>query len=101
MGVYDTGIYTLTTPAEADSIIISKQSPNDKLKLSHVRAYQSTNLMQFATVHYATAPEDSDHTAQNLINNLESRSSSNLWNARTEAAVGGARASYYSCYVVN
>ena len=72
-GVYDTGIYTLNTPIEADSIIIRRvaegNSGTDRLILSHVRAYQSTNLMQFATLDYATEPVNSDHTAQNLINN--------------------------------
>ena len=88
MNVYDTGVYTLTTPAEASSLIIRRQTDGggNRLLLAHVRAYQSTNLMQYATVHYATAPVDSDHTPQNLIDNPESRSSSNLWNARTEAA---------------
>ena len=54
--VYDTGIYTLTTPAEAASIIIRRVSEGggSNIRLAHVRAYQSTNLMQFATVHYAT-----------------------------------------------
>ena len=64
-GVYDTGIYTLTTPAEADSIIIRRVADgNEKwLALAQVRAYKSTNLMQFATVHYQTTPVDDDHTA--------------------------------------
>ena len=69
--VFDTGIYTLTTPAEAESIIIRRVNGgnNGRLRLAHVRAYQSTNLMQFATVRYATTPVDSNHTAQNLVNN--------------------------------
>ena len=50
--VYDTGVYTLTTPAEAASLIIRRQSGNGYLFLMHVRAYQSTNLMQYATIHY-------------------------------------------------
>ena len=102
-GVYDTGIYTLSTTAEATSIVIRRVAGGGggRFSFSHVRGYQSTNIMQFAIVHYATAPVDSDHTAQNLINNPESRSSSNLWNARTEAAWLGARAGYYSCYVAD
>ena len=104
-GVYGTGIYTLTTPAEAKSIIIRRVSEGngDRLYLAHMRAYQSTNLMQYATVHYATAPVDSDHSAQNLIDNPESRSSSNLWNARTSASSSGwgEKAGYKSCYVVD
>ena len=51
--LYDTGVYTLTTPAEAASIIIRKQSGSSVvLYLAHIRAYQSTNLMHAATVHY-------------------------------------------------
>ena len=68
VGVYDTGVYTLTTPAEASSIIIRRQSGSNDLRLAHVRAYQSTNLMQYATVHYAT-PSVAGNEAQNLINN--------------------------------
>ena len=55
--------------------------------------------MQWATIHYQTPPEDSAHSAQNLIDNQESRSSSNLLNARTDTAYYGAKASYNSCYV--
>ena len=69
INLYDTGIYTLDQPAEATSIIIRKVSGNSSsLGLAHVRAYQSTNLMQFATVHYATASVVGNE-AQNLINN--------------------------------
>ena len=69
-GVYDTGIYTLTTPAQAGIIIIRRQSEGNSsiLKLAHVRAYQSTNLMPYATVHYET-PSVVGNEAQNLINN--------------------------------
>ena len=62
-GVYDTGIYTLDQPAEATSIIIRRQTGAGRLTLTHVRVYQSTNLMPFATIHYATPPVDTDHTA--------------------------------------
>ena len=42
-----------------------------------MRAYQSTNLLQYgATVHYAT-PSNPGNEAQNLIDNLENRSSVN------------------------
>ena len=62
--VYDTGIYTLDPPGQADSIIIRRMAEGtNTLPLAHVRAYQCTNLMQFATVHYSTPAEDSDHTA--------------------------------------
>ena len=57
--------------------------------------------MQYATLYYETKAEDSDHSAQNLIDNKESRSSSNEWNSRTEAAWEGARAAYKSCYRTN
>ena len=38
-GIYDTGIYTLDTPAEATSIIIRRVSGSYNLVLAHVRAY--------------------------------------------------------------
>ena len=64
-----------------------------------MRAYQSTNLLGHgSTIHYAT-PSNVGNEPQNLFTNLESRSSSNLWNART--ASNGTRASYKSCYVTN
>ena len=45
-GVYNTGIYTLDTPVEADSIIIRRVVEGGSfLILAHVRAYQSTNLL--------------------------------------------------------
>ena len=64
-GVYDTGIYTLDTSVEATRIIIRRVAEGNgrTLKLAHVHAYQSTNLMLYATVHYATPAEDADHTA--------------------------------------
>ena len=53
--IYDTGIYTLDTPVEAKKIIIRRVESGGQeevLWISHMRAYQSTNLMLSATVHY-------------------------------------------------
>ena len=36
--------------------------------------------MQWATIQYQTPPVDADHSAQNLIDNQESRRSCNNWN---------------------
>ena len=68
-----------------------------------MRAYQSTNLLQYgATVYYST-PSVAGNEAQNLIENLESRSSTNLYNARISASSSGdtGKATYKSCYSTN
>ena len=73
-----------------------------------MRVYQSSNILQYgATIHYQTQAVDTNHQAENLTTNLESRSSRNKdghgngWNARIDETVNGAEASYYSCYVTN
>ena len=101
--VYDTGIYELDTPAKATSIIIRRKTGGGgyDLFLNPMRVYQSTNLLGHgATLHYATQPIVGNE-AENLFTNLESRSSSNLWNARIDDIWYGERASYKSCYVTN
>ena len=63
---------------------ISDGPPSNKfLYMSEIRAYQSTNLLKYgAKIIYQTEAIDLDHQAENLIENLESRSSSNNRNAK-------------------
>ena len=53
-----------------------------------------------ATIYYETQADDIEHQAENLITNLESRSSNNDWNARI-GVPSNAKASYKSCYVTD
>ena len=71
--------------------------------MASFNAYQCKNLLSFgATIHSQTPAEDSDHKAENLIENLESRSSTNSYNALTDDNYYSPNyASYYSCYVTN
>ena len=89
--VYDTGIFKLDHPGEATSMIVRRitgggDSGNSWAvhSVAHIRAYQCNNLLSNeygTTIHAQTEAVDANHTAQNLINNLESRSSRNDWNA--------------------
>ena len=89
-GVFDTGIYNLDFPAEADTIRINRIGAygGSSFDLAHIRAYQSKSLLQFgATIHYQTPAISAVSVAENLISYLESRSSSRSWNARISTAV--------------
>ena len=76
--------------------------------------YQTTNLLSYdgVTILYQTPAVDTNHRAENLITNLENRSSVNKyeeagttigWNARTgrDSTNSSGRADYYSCYYTN
>ena len=57
------------------ALIIERISEGNNLdyKWSHIRAYETPNLLQFgAQIYYQTQPS-ADFDAVNLINNLESR----------------------------
>ena len=57
--IYDTGIFQLNTPGEATAIKIKQVTGGPTIYpgflLSHMRAYQSTNLLTTgANIHYET-----------------------------------------------
>ena len=103
-GVYDTGLYSFEYPAEATAIILRRVEGglnNRGILVNHMRVYQSPNLIQFgATIYYQT-PAIAGNGAENLITNLESRSSTDMWNARTSGEWQSPEASYKSCYVTD
>ena len=66
-----------------------------------MRVYQSPNLIQFGSTIYYQTPAIAGNEAENLITNLESRSSTDMWNARTSGEWQSPEASYKSCYVTD
>ena len=104
-------MYKLNPPGFATSVILRKISGYDTDNVSHyqpialaqMRVYQSTNLLSYgATIHYAT-PSIAGNEATNLLNNLESRSSVDQYNARLSATSWDStdKATYKSCYAAN
>ena len=69
--------------------------------VNNIRAYETPNLLRYnAEIYYQTEPADASNDAVNLIENIESRSPTDLWNARIDIGeyFDGNRASYKSCY---
>ena len=72
--VYDTGFYELGKPyVQAESILFRRVSNGNNMnyELAHTRVYQIPNLLQFgAQIYYQTPAIDSQHSAENLVQNL-------------------------------
>ena len=101
--IFDTGFYQIDSTKPATSFMIRRISGGDggRLSLANVRAYQTQNLLQYgATIYHQTTPVVGNE-AENLIENLESRSSGSSYNAKTNSVWQGPRADYKSCYVTN